>query len=207
MNMLKRSAAILLALTLCGTAWAGRGGTPPDARAGGQLLTQDLDVCGSLIGATPGLYGMCVSYCKAPELEEAALSAEKLEFIAAKKQTVLERYHETMQDGDPEMPCVKKDACPCWSAQQTSTDFWLSRSRPPLCNIFSNPPEERGNLIAGSSAASDSVSMIAYVNPVQGNSFCVFSDQSDGTRTVQQVSDTDGMVCATQLQATCSLLP
>lgn len=205
MNMLKRSAAILLALALCGTAWAGRAGTP-DARGGGHALTQEVDVCGSLIGATPGLYGMCVAYCKAPELDDAGLSADKLQAIAERKEQVLTRYHETMQDGDPEMPCVKQDACPCWTSTQTSVSFWLDRSGTPRCGGAEMPPVVQRGIAGGTAAENDMVRMVAYSNSEISNYFCSYTDQATGESSVQTVSDTDALVCATQIQATCSLL-
>jgi hypothetical protein len=150
---------------------------------------------------------MCLSYCKATELEEAGLSAEKLEFIAAKKEKVLARYNETMQQGDPDMPCVKKDACPCWTGKQTSVSFWLSRSGSPQCGGAEVPPVSQRVVAGGTPSEGDMVRMVAYSNSEISNNFCSYTDQLTGENTVQNVSESDVMVCATQIQATCSMLP
>jgi hypothetical protein len=63
--------------------------------------------CDSLkTNATPGLYGLCVAYCEAQDLD----TFEK-EPANAK---ILENYNKKKQLGDPDMPCVKVP-CPCWT--------------------------------------------------------------------------------------------
>lgn len=57
--------------------------------------------------ATPGLYGLCVAYCEAQDLD-----------IVGDKETpnnkILANYRKKMNAGDPDMPCIKVP-CPCWS--------------------------------------------------------------------------------------------
>ncbi|MCR4347285.1 MAG: hypothetical protein NUV55_08820 [Sulfuricaulis sp.] len=65
-------------------------------------------VCDGLkTNATPGLYGLCVAYCEAQDLD-----------IVGDKETpnnkILANYRKKMQAGDPDMPCFKVP-CPCWS--------------------------------------------------------------------------------------------
>jgi len=65
-------------------------------------------VCDGLkTNATPGLYGLCVAYCEAQDLD-----------IVGDKETpdnkILANYRKRMQSGDPDMPCIKVP-CPCWS--------------------------------------------------------------------------------------------
>lgn len=56
---------------------------------------------------TPGLYGLCVAYCEAQDLD-----------IVGDKETpnnkILANYRKKMQLGDPDMPCLKVP-CPCWN--------------------------------------------------------------------------------------------
>lgn len=64
-------------------------------------------VCDGLkTNATPGLYGLCVAYCEAQDLD-----------IVGDKETpndkILANYNKKKQAGDPEMPC-RKVPCPCW---------------------------------------------------------------------------------------------
>jgi hypothetical protein len=65
-------------------------------------------VCDQLkTSGSPGLYGLCVAYCEAQDLD-----------IVGDKETpnnkILANYRKKMQSGDPDMPCLKVP-CPCWS--------------------------------------------------------------------------------------------
>lgn len=57
--------------------------------------------------ATPGLYGLCVAYCEAQDLD-----------IVGDKETpnnkIMANYNKKKQAGDPAMPCLKVP-CPCWT--------------------------------------------------------------------------------------------
>lgn len=63
-------------------------------------------VCDVVKGKTPGLYGLCVAYCEAQDLD-----------VVGDKETpnnkILANYRAKMQTGDPDMPCVHVP-CPCW---------------------------------------------------------------------------------------------
>ena len=67
-------------------------------------------VCDVVKGKTPGLYGLCVAYCEAQDLD-----------IVGDKETpnnkILANYRAKMQTGDPDMPCVHVP-CPCWTDAQ-----------------------------------------------------------------------------------------
>ena len=64
-------------------------------------------VCNVLQGGTAGLYGLCVAYCEAQDLD-----------LVGDKETpnnkILANYRKKMQPGDPDMPCLKVP-CPCWT--------------------------------------------------------------------------------------------
>ena len=76
-------------------------------------------VCDGLkTNATPGLYGLCVAYCEAQDLD----TFEK-EPTSTK---ILENYNKKKQAGDPDMPCIKVP-CPCW------TDAELAAFTPVAC--------------------------------------------------------------------------
>ncbi|MDV3239826.1 MAG: hypothetical protein LOY58_13365 [Gammaproteobacteria bacterium] len=64
-------------------------------------------VCDILQGGTPGLYGLCVAYCEAQDLD---LVGNK----EPPNNKILANYRKKMQPGDPDMPCVKVP-CPCWT--------------------------------------------------------------------------------------------
>lgn len=67
-------------------------------------------VCDMLQGGTPGLYGLCVAYCEAQDLD---LVGNK----EPPNNKILANYRKKMQPGDPDMPCVKVP-CPCWTAEE-----------------------------------------------------------------------------------------
>ena len=67
-------------------------------------------VCDMLHGGTPGLYGLCVAYCEAQDLD---LFGDK----ETPNNKILANYRKKMRDGDPDMPCIQVP-CPCWTAEE-----------------------------------------------------------------------------------------
>lgn len=68
-------------------------------------------VCDGLQGATPGLYGLCVAYCEAQDLDATNKNPPSLKILA--------NYNKKKQAGDPDMPCVQTP-CPCFSIEELS---------------------------------------------------------------------------------------
>ena len=66
-------------------------------------------VCDMLFnnGVTKGLYGLCVAYCEAQDLDEFGDEDPP-------NNKILENYNRKKQNSDPDMPCVRAP-CPCWS--------------------------------------------------------------------------------------------
>jgi hypothetical protein len=67
-------------------------------------------VCNELQGGTPALYGLCVAYCEAQDLD-----------IVGDKETpnnkILANYNKKKQSTDPDMPCIQTP-CPCWTQEE-----------------------------------------------------------------------------------------
>ena len=63
-------------------------------------------VCDTLKGKTPGLYGLCVAYCEAQDLDSFDKEPPNTKILA--------NYNKKKQAGDPDMPCLQVP-CPCWS--------------------------------------------------------------------------------------------
>lgn len=63
-------------------------------------------VCDTLKGGTGGLYGLCVAYCEAQDLDSFDKEPPRTK--------ILENYNKKKQAGDPDMPCLQVP-CPCWS--------------------------------------------------------------------------------------------
>jgi len=55
-------------------------------------------VCDSLMDATKGLYGLCVAYCEAQDLDSCDKEPPRTK--------ILENYNKKKQLSDPDMPCV-----------------------------------------------------------------------------------------------------
>ena len=75
------------------------------------------DVCDSLIGLTPGLYGLCVAYCEAHDAHILSPGGDPAELDVPNRK-ILENYNKKKTESDPAMPCVQPGPCPCW------TDAW-----------------------------------------------------------------------------------
>lgn len=69
-------------------------------------------VCDDLMvgGITKGLYGLCVAYCEAQDLD---LLGNK----TPPSIRILQNYDKKKQIGDPDMPCIKAP-CPCWTDEE-----------------------------------------------------------------------------------------
>lgn len=81
-------------------------------------------VCDVLQSGTPGLYGLCVAYCEAQDLD-----------LVGDKETpnnkILANYRKKMRAGDPDMPCIQVP-CPCWTADQLAN---VGTYGTPTCNV------------------------------------------------------------------------
>jgi len=70
-------------------------------------------------GVTPKLYGLCVAYCEALDCDLQQLEPGKiLTQCRAPSSKILERYNELKRLTDPQMPCVQRQECPCWTTQE-----------------------------------------------------------------------------------------
>lgn len=101
------AAAAVLVAGLIGIATPAAASTPD-----GQTPANE-GVCDELQGATPGLYGLCVAYCEAQDLDSVTSGKTPSEKILA-------NYRKKMRDGDPDMPCVQTP-CPCWDTQELAS--------------------------------------------------------------------------------------
>ncbi len=71
-------------------------------------------VCNGLqaSGITPGLYGLCVAYCEAQDLDTFDKEPPSTK--------ILGNYNKRKQASDPAMPCVKP-VCPCWTTAEMAS--------------------------------------------------------------------------------------
>lgn len=92
-------------------------------------------ICDGLIGATPGLYGLCVAYCEAMDAPEDLSDPLAITALRMPAQKILTNYERKQNDGDPDMPCVVYEpevVCPAWTPEELETvgtqgwNFWLN---------------------------------------------------------------------------------
>lgn len=91
------------------TGLAGFGGSVMASTPDGETPANE-GVCDLLQNATPGLYGLCVAYCEAQDLD---ILGDK----EPPNTRILANYDKKKQAGDPDMPCVQTP-CPCWTIEE-----------------------------------------------------------------------------------------
>lgn len=108
------SAAMLVGLAM----WAGHG----TEAQGGPLPEPppSKGVCDELIGATPGLYGLCVGFCGAQDCEPDFELEDPFENCTPFSEKLLANYGKRKQESDPDMPCIKTP-CPCWTPNELAS--------------------------------------------------------------------------------------
>jgi len=138
-------------------------------------------------GGTPGLYGLCVAYCEAQDLD---IVGDK----EAPSNKILANYRKKMQAGDPDMPCVKVP-CPCWTEAELAK---ISQSG--------------GALSCGSTSTT---AIIRNSSPIQFASVdtslnnCRYTDTSASPRISRRFDGIDpaaAQSCYTQIQQACGAL-
>ncbi len=63
-------------------------------------------------GTTPGLYGLCVAYCEAQDVDSVDKEPPSTK--------ILGNYNKRKQETDPAMPCVKIP-CSCWTEAEIAS--------------------------------------------------------------------------------------
>jgi hypothetical protein len=106
-------------------------------------------VCDELQSATPGLYGLCVAFCEAQDVEVFETDGLDLLKHDPANPKLLDVYNKKKQEGDPDMPCVKIEDpnlpdCPCWSQEELDKTFTRTASAgqrdSDQCFSISSPP-------------------------------------------------------------------
>lgn len=144
-------------------------------------------VCDVLQGHTPGLYGLCVAYCEAQDLD---LVGEK----ETPNNKILANYRKKMRTGDPDMPCLQKP-CPCWNAEQLAN---VGATQTPTCMSTSS--------VAAIQVLSPTVNQQATADLAANR--CRFVDTSTTPVTSLRfdISPEDALNCYDQIIAKCSAL-
>lgn len=95
------------------------------------LTPAEESVCDSLVGATPGLYGLCVAYCEAHDADMISPDGDPGELNMPNRR-ILENYNKKKTETDPPMPCALPvdpiEPCACWTGVE------LEEMMPPIVN-------------------------------------------------------------------------
>lgn len=88
-------------------------------------------------GITPSLYGLCVAYCEAQDLDTFDKEPPSTK--------ILDNYNKRKATTDPDMPCIQVP-CPCWSDAElgsiTADDMAAACPRSPgKVQIIDNAPK------------------------------------------------------------------
>lgn len=105
LRALRLAAVALLASMAMNTAMAA---TPDGTTPANEGVCNGLQVA----GVTPSLYGLCVAYCEAQDLDTFDKEPPSTK--------ILDNYNKRKQASDPAMPCVKP-TCPCWSGAEIAS--------------------------------------------------------------------------------------
>lgn len=175
--------AILVALSGSGTQ-AVAAGTPDGTTPANE------GVCDPLVNNTPGLYGLCVAYCEAQDLDVFEKDPPARQ--------ILDNYRKKMRAGDPDMPCVQPAPCPCWTEEEIQS---FSGSRGIVaCDLspeYSRIEED------------DNVDLqFAVVSPGEVGLECGYYDETDDPITARymEVTESEAAQCAEQIVQRCGQL-
>jgi len=170
-GMFKQMKSIITAATLVlMTGLAGFSGTAIASTPDG-LTPANEGICDPLMNPTKGLYGLCVAYCEAQDLDAVDKNPPSIK--------ILGNYNKKKQDGDPDMPCVHTP-CPCWSPEQFTAitidgqGTYCDRTSSESITIFDNATDSEPELrSAASSTGSARRGQCHYIdnntNPITNN--------------------------------------
>jgi hypothetical protein len=144
-------------------------------------------VCDVLIGATPGLYGLCNAYCEAQDLDSFDKEPPRSKILA--------NYDKKKQAGDPDMPCLQVP-CPCWSADELGS---IHADGQAVCL----PETDKLQIV---NTTVDIARQFAEADTEAGRERCRYLDLNTSPRTIRFFSITadEAQSCFSQVEQACS---
>lgn len=159
-------------------------------------------ICDALRGATPGLHGLCVSYCEAHDcvVTDGAVHCDK-----PPSAKILEQYNRLRTDDDPQMPCILPDsACPCFNA---ATLEQLNLVRMPDQCVDNLDLSGSVNIITCTSVNSFACNVlfvafgsVQVVNYPDSQPACAYLEAEDGDRKNLEITSQQAAACSELLQ-------
>jgi len=179
------SLALVLLLGQAGTVSA----TTPDG-----VTPANEHVCDILQGGTPGLYGLCVAYCEAQDMDPVAEPNPP-------NNRILDNYNRKRQATDPEMPCVRSP-CNCWSLEEIGQ---VGESNPSAVGCLVGTRTAQIAFVDGNAAITQSATA---TRDRSGNPLCSYYNSVTGTNNVQQpTTEASWQACFDQVANRCASAP
>lgn len=184
--MIKTSLFLAFFLSASAIAKTPDGGTPANER-----------ICDPLRDNTAGLYGLCVAYCEAQDLD---LDLDNPNDISAAlpNEKILRAYNRKRGAGDPQMPCVQ-ESCPCWTREEVSYGAWGDRTDPVCLDGFAGVSGSLTGLAEG-----DDFGHRALVIDRPSGPICLFRDSEVPVQRVLGLDEDEAQRCASQALQTCA---
>jgi hypothetical protein len=161
----------VIVVVVCGSAIFGQ-------TSDGQTPAQE-DVCDDLQWATPGLYGLCIAFCEAQDCEPDFSALNPFAECRPSSAKLLRNYEKKKQPGDPEMPCVRQAACPCWTEAELDALRFPASGDVKVCTIdavdsdFGYVNLDQWQVRDSGTAA---FSVVATFQTPNGGSFCALTN-------------------------------
>jgi hypothetical protein len=147
-------------------------------------------------GITKGLYGLCVAYCEAQDLNDMNKEPPSTKILA--------NYNRKKQAEDPGMPCLAPPPnCPCWTPEELDAIFADGISAPILglpfgmCDFSSNQAAFL-DLTTAYQVAQGTID--------GGGSTCAFTDARPevGKSVFFKITEDDAVICKAQVENKCA---
>lgn len=138
-------------------------------------------------GITKGLYGLCVAYCEAQDLNDMNKEPPSTR--------ILTNYNRKKQAGDPIMPCLEPPPnCPCWTPEELDAIF--ADGITGQCSSSSNQTS-----FIDSISFSNSTFQVAQGTVDGTGSTCAFTNPPESHFYI--IAEEDAIVCKAQVEYSC----
>jgi len=136
-------------------------------------------VCDELKGATPGLYGLCVAYCEAQDLDEFMQTVQNGKIPGEK---IIDKYRAKMKDGDPDMPClVSAPTCPCFAGLAACQAAYTGAPNEACMADYTQPADVFAGISCNTTDRCRNIFFSSTGN-TQADAFCLETSQIGGQR-------------------------
>jgi hypothetical protein len=135
-------------------------------------------------GISPGLYGLCVAYCEAQDLDSFDKKPPSAKILA--------NYNKRKQASDPAMPCVKP-VCPCWTEDEMAS---ITSNGAGACPAGTNKLQIIDN---------SPLTHFAEADTTSGGEGCRYIDLTISPATIRSftISPAEAQSCYAAVQAAC----